>query len=210
MRKFFLALLSVFILIVLPVATYAANARAEEAQSRKEEIKERIEAKKQEIKAKIASRAALRREKLAEVKKKVCETKQRNIIRRSENMAKRADKQFDVFGNIADRVDTYYTDKLVPQGKVLPNYQSLKDEIAAKEEAAQAAVEAALDAAKNFDCEGDDPKGQLTQYREYMQEVIKALKEFRTSIKNFIVAVRTLNAKGGDATNSATQSSDSD
>ncbi len=211
MRKLVsIILFSTFVFVSVPaVAVVARNARAEESQTKREEIRKRIEERKLELKAKIASRAALRKFKLEETKAKVCETKKRNIIRRSESMASRAEKQFKIFDRIVTKVDEYYNTRYVSQGKVLPNYQTLKDDITAKKEAAQVAVEAAKEVAKSFDCEADDPKGQLVAYREHMQEVIKALKNYRTSIKDFIVAIRTLNAKGGEATKSATQSSGS-
>lgn len=82
--------------------------------------------------------------------------------------------------------------KVVPSGKTIANYDSLVADIQAKKSAVQTALSIAQNDANSFSCTGDDPKGQLTQFRKDMQAVKKALKEYRTSIKNLIVAVRSV------------------
>ena len=65
-------------------------------------------------------------------------------------------------------------------------------------------LEAAQADAANFTCTGDNPKAQLTQYKTDMQAVIRGLKEYRTAVRNLIVAVRTLPSLKSTATPSAT------
>jgi hypothetical protein len=55
----------------------------------------------------------------------------------------------------------------------------------------------------NFSCDGNDPKGLLTQFRTDMQTVKQALHDYRTSIKNLIVAVRSVTGEIESATPSA-------
>jgi len=96
------------------------------------------------------------------------------------------------FDGVATRVENRYTQKLLPKGKTLSNYDALVADIVAK----KAAVDAALSVAKNdvasFSCTASDPKAQLTQHRKDMQTVKAALKDFRKSVRNLVVAVRTL------------------
>jgi hypothetical protein len=55
----------------------------------------------------------------------------------------------------------------------------------------QAALTKTQNDADNFNCTGN-PKDQLMLFREDMQSVKKALKDYRTSIKNLIVAVHSV------------------
>ena len=195
------AVLIVFPLLLLGFFFVANNSYARVSVGRVlSEATDRLKEKRDELKEKIASRAAIRKEKLAEAKQKVCETRKKIIVNRSNKIAERAQKQFEVFQNHAQRVDDYYNNKLLPKGIIVPNYEALKADIAAKKDAVQVAIEAAKAAAANFDC-----AGQLATFREDMREAIAALKEYRTSIRNFIVAIRTAKANA-EATHSASKS----
>ncbi|HSX58003.1 MAG TPA: hypothetical protein VLE47_01890 [Candidatus Saccharimonadales bacterium] len=193
------------ILLFSQTAVVLAESNNTGSSSREEkvqELKDKIEERLRETKAKFASQAALRQEKLEAVKEKVCETKKTNIVRRSTKLAERAENQINNFDQKATKVETYYTDKLVPKGITLDNYNDLVADVAAKKQAATDAVDAAKAAAQSFDCSGNDPKGQLNNFHTDMQNAIKAMKEFRVSIINLIVAVRT--ASGKTASSSAT------
>ncbi len=99
------------------------------------------------------------------------------------------------FDAIAKRVEDYYISKVVPSGKTVTNYDSLVSEIQNKKQATQTALGKAQTDANSFSCSGNDPKGQLTQFRTDMQTVKSALKDYRTAIKNLIVAVRFKESK---------------
>lgn len=143
---------------------------------------------------------------LDEVKLKVCEKKAENITKRSTHLVELVDKMIKVFTSIAGRVEQYYLTKVVPAGSTLPTYDALVAEIATKQNALTPLVEAAQADATNFSCTGNNPKAQLTQYRSDMQAVIQGLKDYRTAIKNLIVAVRTLKSLDLSGTPSATPS----
>lgn len=96
------------------------------------------------------------------------------------------------FDSIAKRVEDYYQTKVLTGGKVVPNYSALVSEIETKKLAVQTALNSQKNNVRVFDCTGYDPKGQLTQFRTDTQEVRSALKEYRTSIKNLIVAIRSI------------------
>lgn len=132
-------------------------------------------------------------ERLTEVKLKACQAKEDAIKKRSDQLTKMANNMLDKFDKIAARVEKYYTDTVVPSGKTVSNYDALVADITAKKTAVQTALTKAQTDTLAFSCTSDNPKGQLTQFREDMQAVKKALKDYRTSIKNLIVAVRSVN-----------------
>ena len=127
-----------------------------------------------------------------------------NITRRSNHLVELADKMIKVFTSIANRVEQYYLTKVVPAGATLPTYDALVADITTKQNAITPLLEAAQADATNFSCTGNNPKAQLTQYKTDMQAVIRGLKEYRTSVRNLIVAVRTLPSLTLSGTPSAT------
>ena len=150
-----------------------------------------------------ATRSAIGKEKLTEAKLKVCQKTESSIKKRSIQMTKRSANMEKIFDSIAARVETYYTDKLLPNGKTVANYDSLVADIEANKELVEAAVTTVQTDATNFSCSGEDPKGQLGAFRYDMKTVIKALKDYRTSIKNLIVAIRSVTGETNSATNSS-------
>ena len=129
---------------------------------------------------------------LTEAKLKVCQAKENAIKKRTEQLTKLATNMQEKFDAIAGRVQEYYTSKVVPSGKTVVNYDSLVADIQAKKGAVQTALTTAQNNAGAFACDGNDPKGQLTQFKDDMRAVKSALKDYRTSIKNLIVAVRSV------------------
>jgi hypothetical protein len=133
---------------------------------------------------------------LTQARLRTCEAKQESVQKRLESLTNLAVMMEGKFEAIAKRVQDYYNDKLVPSGKTLPNYQALVDDIAAKKALVDTSLGEATNDSTGFSCAGDDPKGLLNQYRLNMQLAKKALQNYRTSIKNLIVAVRTLGGAG--------------
>lgn len=132
------------------------------------------------------------KDKLAGGRLKACEEQSKNIKRRFDHTVVLANKFFDVFGDIAGRVEKYYTDKLVPKGKIVPNYNALVANIQTAKDTTKTAIDKLGTDAKNFSCTSDNPKAQVAQFRKDAQEVIKDLKAYRTAVKNLIVAVRSI------------------
>ena len=132
---------------------------------------------------------------LADAKLTACQSREAAIQKRSEQLVKLATNMQDTFTSIASRVKEYYTTKVIPSGETVDNYDDLLATIASKQEAVATALAKTQSDAMAFSCTSDDPKGQLTQYRTNMQTVKSALKEYRTSIKDLIVAIRSLTGK---------------
>ena len=130
---------------------------------------------------------------LADAKLKACQTRENAIKKRIEQLTKLATTMQEKFDAIAQRVEKYYTTKVVPGGKTVANYDNLVADIQTKKTAVQTALAQTQANATNFSCTGSDPKGQMTQFRDDMRGVKKALQDYRTSIKNLIVAVHSKN-----------------
>lgn len=129
---------------------------------------------------------------LTEAKLKACQAREKAIKKRSESLGKMAANMQEKFEAIAKRVEEYYTSKVVPSGKTVANYDSLVADIQTKKGAVQTALTAAQSNAGSFSCTSDDPKEQMRQFKADMRAVKSALKDYRTSIKNLIVAVHSV------------------
>lgn len=129
---------------------------------------------------------------LTEAKLRTCQAKEKSIQNRFTRLNNLVTNMESKFDSIAGRVEEYYTTKVTPGGKTVANYGSLVADMAAKKAAVQTVLTNAQNDVAGFSCDGNDPKGQLTQFRKDMQAVKSALKEYRTSIKNLIVAVHSV------------------
>ncbi len=145
---------------------------------------------------------------LEEAKLRVCRLREKNITNRSNQMIRHASRMVEVFSSIATRIQNYYLTKLVPRGKTLPNYDALVLDIQTNKNALTPLLAAVQTDVVNFKCDGDNPKGQLDQFKTDMQAVIRGLKTFRISVRNLIVAVASIRGEtGGNASGSATRPS---
>jgi len=144
------------------------------------------------------------RGRLEENKLRLCQVKEKVITNRSNNMVRHANRMVAVFDSIATRIQNYYQTRLVPQGKTLPNYNALILDIQTNKNSLTPLLGAVQTDVTNFKCDGDDPKGQLDQFREDMHAVIAGLKAYKRSVRNLIVAVASIRGAGdGNATGSA-------
>lgn len=125
-------------------------------------------------------------------KVKVCQVHEKTIEKRFSNLSELVKKMVSKFDAISTRVQMRYTERLVPAGKTINNYDDLLTDITAKKAAVDTALSSAQATSENFSCDASsDPKGQITTYREDMQSVKDALRDYRKSIRNLIVAVAT-------------------
>lgn len=134
----------------------------------------------------------LRIDRLKDLRLKFCEVHHDEIANRSQSLGDLVSGMLGRFDAIATQIENYYTTKVVPSGKSVANYDSLVADIAAKRAQVQTDLTNAQKDVAGFSCAGDNPKGQITQYRLDMQLVKKDLQNYRTSIKNLIVAIRSV------------------
>jgi len=140
----------------------------------------------------------------SEGKGRSCEVKEVVIKKRMVNLLRMATNMLDKFDSITARVQNYYTSKLVPQGKTLANYDTLVSGINSKKDGVKAAIANAEADSAGFNCDVDKPKDLFNKFHQDMQKVIRSLKEYRTSVRNLIVAVHGLVGKKGGVSPSST------
>lgn len=121
-----------------------------------------------------------------------CESRIEGIRQRSRMLTQTATTMMEKFQSITQRVEDYYTTKVVPSGMTVENYDELVAAIAAKQAAAQSAVSQATADIEGFSCTDADPRTVMNRYRVHMQEAKKALQEYRTAIRNLIVAIHSV------------------
>jgi hypothetical protein len=126
--------------------------------------------------------------KLSEAKLKACQNRERNVNSIMARIFDRGQKQLDLFTKIAERTEKFYKDS----GKILANYDALVADVNAKQTAAQTAVKNIETNGNTFSCEGADPKGVVTAFKANLKNEIEALKAFKTSVKNLIVGVKSV------------------
>lgn len=186
------AILFSLIYLIFVAHTFAQTATSDSPlKARLEVKKERIETRKEKIKAAMETRKA----KLDANRLRVCKGKEKVLTNRIGSLTRITTNMLEKFSNTVARVKEFYTNKVVAADGSVSNYDALAADIDAAKTNVDTALVNAKANAESFTCDGDDPKGTLTGFREDMQTVKSALADYRTSIKNLIVAVKT--AAGG-------------
>jgi len=131
----------------------------------------------------------------SDAKLRICKIREEMIKTKMKYVPELATEILNKFDSIATRVENYYNLNLVPNGKTLSNYDSLVSEIQAKKSAVKSALSKAQDDANSFSCANENPKGDLAKFRSDMSAVREAFKKYRKSVRNLIVAVKSLVGK---------------
>jgi hypothetical protein len=139
-------------------------------------------------------------------KLQACQSIEKALTNRSTHLVDLVIQMEKTFNSIAQGVEQYYLTKVIPTGTNLPTYDSLVADITTKQNALTPLIVAAQSDVTTFSCTGNNPGALMTQYRTDMQAVLKGLQDYRTSIKNLIVAVRTLSSVSSSETPSITPS----
>lgn len=117
-----------------------------------------------------------------------CQSIQNALKTRSENTARHAQTLMTKFDNIVKRVDEFYKSKNVPAGKTVSNYTQLMTQIETNKGKVNTALEKAKATLASLNC-NNNPRNTMQQFRADMQGVVTALKAYKTSVRNLIVAV---------------------
>ncbi len=128
-----------------------------------------------------------------ELKLKACQAREQIIKTRMNNLERLTANMFEVFGKIEARVEEFYQTKTVANGNSVANYDTLVQSVSDKKLAAQTALDKTNLDSSAFSCSVDNPKLLLVGYKKDMLSVKSALKDYRTSIKNLIVSVKSAN-----------------
>lgn len=134
----------------------------------------------------------LKKDRLETKRLEYCEKHRDEITSRFGSLGNLVAGMLGKFDAILARVQEFYTTKLVPAGKTVSNYDALASDVNVKKAQVQTDLANAQADVTGFSCTGDNPKGQMTQYRLDMQLVKKDLQAYRTSIKNMITAIKGL------------------
>ncbi len=137
-----------------------------------------------------------------EAKLKACQKRETVINNSLSRMSDRGQKQLDLFTSIATKTKAFY----VAKGKTLSNYDALVAVVNAKQAAAQAAVNAIKATSVTFKCDGSDPKGVASSFKEQLKSEIAALKEYKTAVKNLIKGVKSVQSTEATTDNTKTES----
>ncbi len=137
--------------------------------------------------AKIAREkvAAQKTEKLAGKKLEQCEKKQQGIVVKLEKMATQGHKQAEVFKKILDRVEQFRIDKNYPE------QTDLYDKADAAYKDAMKLGSTAAEIPALADCSEGNIKAVVESFREEQKSQIGALKNFRSAVNDYIVAVKS-------------------
>lgn len=171
--------------------TSTVTRAAEERKQQAEERKQAAQEKAAEAKAKAQAKVEEAKQRLEGQKLKACEAREKRIAATMEQMAKRGENHVAVFTKITDRVKAFYAEK----GKTVDNYDALVATVDAKKAAAEQAVASAQSVGGVFSCDSDSPKIASDQFRAAHQSQVAALKEYRTAVKELIVAVKSAQAQ---------------
>lgn len=120
---------------------------------------------------------------------RACQSREAAIKSRMTSLTDMADNMMTVFDRHATAVENFYTNTVLPKGKTVSNYDALVTDINAKRTDVQNTLTKAQADVNGFSCTSGLPSTQFFTFRQDMQAVKSALKNFRTSIKNLIVAV---------------------
>lgn len=207
------AVIVLFTAVAVPATTNAEHGGDDQQQSKTKELKARAEEERQKaedraqtVKDDAQERADSARQKADDAKKnatarlgdtklKVCKKREQNVTNIMKRMGDRGEKQINVFTKIADRTKNFYQEK----GYALANYDALVAEANAKREAAVAANSVVKNTSLNFKCDGDNPKGVASSFKELMKNQNEAIKAYKTAVKNLIVAVKSANTEGAQS-----------
>ncbi len=178
--------LSVFV----PALAFAQPAEAHELKTQAQERRETTQQSRKtaEVQPESSERRIAAQTKLKDTKLKACQNRQESIQNILTRLSTRGEKQLEVFTKISDRTQAFY----VTKSNTLDNYDALVADVVAKKAAATKAVTAAHDSAHEFKCDGDNPKGVASTFKVQLKAQNAALKEYKTSVKNLIVGVKSV------------------
>jgi hypothetical protein len=189
------AMLAVFVVACLtPSVVGAQSNRGEEARAPAHERSETNQSDREEKEKKQQSEehsSARSDDKL----KKNCESRKDKIVSILHRRSERGTAQIGVFDKIADRTEDFYVQKAYE----LDNYEALLSAMSSAKNDAEDAVAATKSAADSFSCETADLKSAGAALKETLNAQNDAIKDYKTAVKNLIVAVKS--AQNSSATN---------
>lgn len=125
---------------------------------------------------------------LAAAKLRACQNRENAINNIMSRIDTRAQNQLTLFGTIAARVENFYTSK----SRSISNYDQLLAAITLAKSQAETDL-STMEANSSFSCTANNPRGMVTAFQGYLKTEINDLQNYRTSVKDLIVAVAQAN-----------------
>lgn len=126
---------------------------------------------------------------------KACQNKEQNINTFMNRVNERTQAQAELFGTIAERVQQFYQDN----GLSVVNYEDLVAQVETTRAQVQTMSQTMQQSQNSFSCTGEDPKGSAQQYKNSFQNQLQYMKDYKTAVRNLIVAVKTAVGSTGEA-----------
>lgn len=121
-----------------------------------------------------------------------CQARERAVQTRMNSLVRFSNNMVEKFEAISLRVQNFYIERVVAADITVDNYDELLTNISTKQLAVTTAINTAQTSVNEFSCEdGGDLLSHYSAFRQNMQAVKQALGEYRSAIKDLIVAVRT-------------------
>jgi hypothetical protein len=152
-------------------------------------VEDRIKTLRATGQEKLAERRAGHEAKTAERRQQICENRKTGINKKITAFSKAADTKLTQFNNVYTRVKEFKTDKQLE----VSNYAELVAAADAQQTTATEAVAALKELSADFDCTKTDPAQTLAAIKASTTDAKTALKDYRTSIKNIVVALAQVN-----------------
>lgn len=164
-------------------------------------VEDRIAENRGKAKQELAQLRANKPQKTTEQRQKACEQRKGSIDNRLSAYNKAANTKLTQFNTIFERVKKFKTDKALQ----VSNYDELVATATAKQTAATEAVAALKDLSGTVDCTTTDPAATVATIKTTTAAARTALKDYRTAIKNIVVALAQVN-KTSNSTSTSTGS----
>jgi DNA anti-recombination protein RmuC len=171
------------------VATTTGTETETETEVDQAKVEDRIKHSKADGQEKLAALREKKQAKTAEQRQKVCEQRKGSINNRVTAYNKAANNKLKQFNTIFERVKKFKTDKALQ----VSNYDALITAATEKQTAASEAVAALKDLSADIDCTATDPASTVASIKSATIEARTALKEYRKSIKDIVVALAQVN-----------------
>jgi hypothetical protein len=160
-----------------------------EVEASKTGVEDRIHHSETDGKQKLALLRTQKAAKTAEQRQKSCEQRKTSINNRITAYDNAANTKLTQFNTIFERVKKFKTDKALQ----VSNYDALVATATAKQQAATDAVAALKALSADFDCASTDPGATVASIKSSTVDARTALKEYRKSIKDIVVALAQVN-----------------
>jgi hypothetical protein len=151
--------------------------RITELQAKREAARQEREASIEDVKSEIKERF-----------KQACEARKASFQTRLENLVERSDTHLSVLDKILERVKSFKTSKALS----VANYDQLVASAEAKKEVVRDLQSAASQkAAEDFACDRTTALEGVQTFKDILKQQIESMKEYKTAVKDLIVAVKT-------------------